>query len=76
MSILFYQRPSYVEQPGGPLNPEDCQKYVERMKNNKNAVPPELSFERVIRDEALPVSLPTAALCLEREKDTNAIAAM
>lgn len=62
MSVLFYRRPSYVEQPAGPLNQEDCQKYVERMRNHKSAVPPELSFERVINNETLPVS--TAAFIM------------
>jgi hypothetical protein len=56
MSILFYRRPDYVNRPAGPLNQEDCQKYVERTKNNKNAIPPELSFDKVISNEALPVS--------------------
>ena len=58
MSILFYRRPNYVDRPAGPINQEDCQKYVERTKNNKNAIPPELSFDRVINNECLPVRTP------------------
>ncbi|KIW03286.1 uncharacterized protein PV09_05499 [Verruconis gallopava] len=54
MSILFYRRPDYVSRPAGPLNLKDCQKYVERTKNNKSAIPPELSFERVVNNETLP----------------------
>lgn len=57
MSVLFYRRPDYVNRPAGPLNQADCQKYVERTKNNKNAIPAELSFQKVIDNEALPVSL-------------------
>jgi hypothetical protein len=58
MSVLFYRRPNYVERHNGPLNQEDCQKYVERTKNNKNAIPPELSFDKVMNNEALPVRTP------------------
>ncbi|KAK5144642.1 hypothetical protein LTR04_001503 [Oleoguttula sp. CCFEE 6159] len=54
MSILFYRRPDYVSRSAGPLNPKDCQKYVQRTKNSKNNIPPELSFERVIENKALP----------------------
>lgn len=45
-----------MDRPAGPLNQKDCQKYVERMKNNKHAVPEELSFDKVINNETLPVS--------------------
>jgi hypothetical protein len=55
MSVLFYKRPSYVDRPVGPLNKSDCQKYVERLKNNKNTVPEELSFDKVMNNETLPV---------------------
>ncbi|KZF26969.1 hypothetical protein L228DRAFT_258320 [Xylona heveae TC161] len=54
MSILFYRRPNYVARPTGPLNQADCQKYVERTRNNKNAIPPELCFERIISNKAMP----------------------
>ncbi|KAF1814972.1 hypothetical protein P152DRAFT_240440 [Eremomyces bilateralis CBS 781.70] len=54
MSVLFYRRPAYVERTSGPLNPKDCQRYVDRMKSCKNPVPPELSFERVVNNETLP----------------------
>lgn len=54
MSIFFYRRPDYIAKPPGPLNSSDCQKYVERSLSNKNVIPPELSFENVIQNKALP----------------------
>ncbi|QDS67512.1 hypothetical protein FKW77_001639 [Venturia effusa] len=54
MSILFYRRPSYVDRPAGPINQEDCQKFVERTKNNKNAIPDELSFDNILNGRTLP----------------------
>lgn len=54
MSILFYKRPDYVAKPPGPLNVSDCQKYVERTMGSKSSIPPELSFENVIQNKALP----------------------
>jgi hypothetical protein len=56
MSVLFYKRPTYVDRPAGPLNRSDCQKYVERLKKNKNVVPNELSFDKVMNNETKPVS--------------------
>lgn len=56
MSVLFYRRPDYVERTDGPLNWEDCQKYVERTKGNRHNIPQELSFENVVNNKALPVS--------------------
>jgi len=57
MSVLFYRRPDYVERTDGPLNWEDCQKYVERTKGNRHNIPEELSFENVVNDKALPVRI-------------------
>ena len=54
MSILFYKRPDYIARSAGPLNLTDCQKYVERSMSCKSAIPPELSFENVIQNRALP----------------------
>lgn len=54
MSIFFYKRPDYVAKPPGPLNVSDCQKYVERTMGSKSSIPPELSFENVIQNKALP----------------------
>jgi len=56
MSILFYSRPDYVERPSGPLNKTECQRFVDKTKGRKNAVPPELSFDNIIANKALPVS--------------------
>lgn len=57
MSIVFYQRPDFIARPDGPLNKEECAKYVEKYKHLQGRTPPELSFERVINNEALPVRL-------------------
>ncbi|KAL8639637.1 MAG: hypothetical protein Q9228_003348 [Teloschistes exilis] len=38
----------------GPLNVQKCQKYVERTKDCKGEIPPDLSFERIISNKALP----------------------
>ena len=57
MSVLFYRRPDYVDRPAGPLNLEDCQKYVERTKNNRHNIPQELSFDNVLAGKSLPVSI-------------------
>lgn len=54
MSILFYKRPDYIATPPGPLTVSDCQKYVERSMSSRSVIPPELSFENVIQNKALP----------------------
>ncbi|KAE9977039.1 hypothetical protein EG327_007879 [Venturia inaequalis] len=54
MSILFYKRPNYVDRPAGPLNQDDCQRFAEKTKNNKSAIPPELSFDNIINGMTLP----------------------
>lgn len=56
MSVLFYRRPDYVQRAPGYLNDSDCQKYVERTKCSKHRPPPELSFDRIINNQTLPVS--------------------
>ena len=55
MSILFYRRPDFVAKVPGPMNLTQCQIYVERTQKHKRAIPPELSFENVIQNRALPV---------------------
>lgn len=54
MSILWYKRPDYVAKVPGPMNLTQCQIYVERTQKHKRAIPPELSFENVIQNKALP----------------------
>ena len=54
MSILWYKRPDYVTKVPGPMNLTQCQIYVERTQKHKRAIPPELSFENVIQNKALP----------------------
>jgi len=54
MSILFYKRPDYVAKVQGPMNLTQCQIYVERTQKHRRAIPPELSFENVIQNRALP----------------------
>lgn len=55
MSILFYRRPDYVAKVPGPMSLSQCQLYVERTQKHRRAIPPELSFENVIQNRALPV---------------------
>lgn len=55
MSILFYRRPDYVAKVPGPMTLSQCQVYVERTQKHRRAIPPELSFENVIQNRALPV---------------------
>ncbi|CAO1599519.1 hypothetical protein XANCAGTX0491_003241 [Xanthoria calcicola] len=54
MSILFYKKPDYRSKNEGPLNLQKCQKYVEKTKECKSEIPPDLSFERIISNKALP----------------------
>ncbi|MCJ1228434.1 hypothetical protein MMC12_005095 [Toensbergia leucococca] len=54
MSILFYRRPDYIAKAPGPMNLTTCQRYVERTQKHKRAIPPELSFENVVQNKALP----------------------
>ncbi|KAI4214189.1 MAG: hypothetical protein LQ351_003274 [Letrouitia transgressa] len=54
MSILFYKKPKYVPQVDGPLSLGSCQKFAERTKDCQAPIPPELSFERIISNKALP----------------------
>ncbi|TID27624.1 regulator of G protein-like protein [Venturia nashicola] len=54
MSVLFYRRPNFVHRPAGPLNQDDCQKFAEKAKHNKNAIPPELSFDNILDGRTLP----------------------
>lgn len=56
MSLLFYRRPDYVAKLPGPMSLAQCQIYVERTQKHKRAIPPELSFENVIQNKALPVN--------------------
>ncbi|KAL8737005.1 MAG: hypothetical protein Q9181_002116 [Wetmoreana brouardii] len=54
MSLLFYRRPDYVAKLPGPMNLTQCQIYVERTQKHRRAIPPELSFENIIQNRALP----------------------
>ncbi|KAL8860697.1 MAG: hypothetical protein Q9178_002727 [Gyalolechia marmorata] len=55
MSILFYKKPDYrPQQNEGPLNVKKCQKYIEKTKGYKAKIPPDLSFERIVSNKALP----------------------
>lgn len=58
MSLLFYRRPDYVAKLPGQMSLAQCQVYVERTQKHKRAIPPELSFENVIQNKALPVITP------------------
>ena len=54
MSIIWYKRPDFVAKLPGPMNLTQCQIYVERTQKHKRAIPPELAFENVIQNKALP----------------------
>lgn len=69
MSILFYRRPDYVAKVPGPMNLTQCQLYVERTQKHKRAIPPELSFENVIQNRALPVRLDRSWWEQEKKED-------
>ena len=62
MSILFYRRPDYTTPWSGPINVSDCQRYVERAKGSSQAIPQGLSFEEVISNKPLPVSVPVPVI--------------
>lgn len=65
MSILFYKRPVYVSKAHGPLDTATGEAYVEKANKCRAAIPPELSFERILGNKTEPVwidrSLRTAA---------------
>lgn len=79
MSLLFYRRPDYVAKLPGPMSPAQCQIYVERTQKHKRAIPPELSFENVIQNKALPVNHllsstpPSPFLALDRSPSFSAV---
>ena len=55
MSILFYKRPLYIPRPEGPLDAANCEAYIDKADKCKAAIPPELSFERVLGNKSEPV---------------------
>ncbi|MCJ1262664.1 hypothetical protein MMC22_002534 [Lobaria immixta] len=54
MSLLFYRRPDYVVKLPGPMSLAQCQIYVDRTQKHRRAIPPELSFDNVLQNKALP----------------------
>lgn len=56
MPLQFYRRPDFIAKVPGPLDLAQCQAYIERTQKHRGAIPPELSFESVIQNKALPVS--------------------
>ncbi|KAL8858743.1 MAG: hypothetical protein Q9178_004660 [Gyalolechia marmorata] len=54
MSLLFYRRPDYVAKLPGPMNSTQCQVYIDRTQKHRRAIPPELSFENILQNKALP----------------------
>ena len=48
------KRPAFVEKAQGPMTLASCQAYVERTSKHKKSIPPDLSFENVIQDKAMP----------------------
>lgn len=60
MSLLYYKRPDYVESSGAPMAASDYRTYLERQRAS---IPPELCFEYVIANRAVPVRLIISSLC-------------
>lgn len=54
MSLLYYKRPDYVEKRSAPMDACDYRTYLERQRAS---IPPELCFEYVISNRAVPVRL-------------------
>ncbi|KAL8849929.1 MAG: hypothetical protein Q9221_005108 [Calogaya cf. arnoldii] len=54
MSLLFYRRPDFVAKLPGPMEKSQCQIYVDRTQKHKKSVPPELSFDNILQNKALP----------------------
>lgn len=54
MSILFYGRPAFVAKAPGPMTVSSCQAYVERTSKYKRSIPPDLSFDNVVQNKAMP----------------------
>ncbi|KAI4264145.1 MAG: hypothetical protein L6R42_000739 [Xanthoria sp. 1 TBL-2021] len=54
MSLLFYRRPDFVAKLPGPMDKTQCQIYVDRTQKHKKAIPPELSFDNILQNKALP----------------------
>ena len=54
----FYRPPAHVYKMPGPMDEVSCCAYLDRTQKHKSAIPPELSFEKVVSDMALsPCSL-------------------
>lgn len=51
MSLLFYRRPNYVDRMSSPMDPVEYERFIE---NKRKAIPPELSFEMVVANRAMP----------------------
>ncbi|KAL8642271.1 MAG: hypothetical protein Q9226_008527 [Calogaya cf. arnoldii] len=54
MSLLFYRRPDFVAKLPGPMEKSQCQIYVDRTQKHKKSIPPELSFDNILQNKALP----------------------
>ncbi|KAL8996327.1 MAG: hypothetical protein Q9169_004127 [Polycauliona sp. 2 TL-2023] len=54
MSLLFYRRPDFVSKLPGPMDKSKCQIYVDRTQKHRKAIPPELSFDNILQNKALP----------------------
>lgn len=51
MSILFYKRPNYVARMPGPMDQANYDKILEKQKSS---IPPQLSFEMIVANRAMP----------------------
>ena len=57
LSVLFYQRPLFVHRPVGPLDATLEEKFADCNIKNKSSIPVDLSFERIINNGPMPVSI-------------------
>lgn len=47
-------RPAFVAKVPGPMTVSSCQAYVDRTSKHKRSIPPDLSFENIVQNKALP----------------------
>ena len=47
-------RPAFVTKAPGPMTKSSCQAYVERTSKHKRSIPPDLSFENIVQNKAMP----------------------
>lgn len=64
MPLLFYRRPDYLRRDRPVLTDENYADFVERAEECKSHIPESLSFEEIVRNRTLPVSISCSKLCI------------